>query len=115
MILFVALLFASGVGENRAKEDIVVLARKLDATLYTWDALQNGDSWALKSCKVLRSGGDIEIDAFACPAISTCLPQLEKPGKRVPRAFQECLAEARRSMLSALADRRAETASDGEP
>lgn len=112
MILFAVLLFASEVAAQATEEDIIVLARKLDATRYTWDAVPSDDSWTLKSCEVLRSGGDTEIDAIACPAISACLPQLDKPGKRVPRAFQQCLTETRRSMLSALADRRAEAAAD---
>lgn len=109
MSLFAALVLVATGGAASAPEDqIVVLGRQLDATLYQWNATPSGNSWQLEFCRIVRSGGDAEVDAIACPAIATCLPQLDKPGKRVPRVFQQCLADTRRSLLSALSDRRAE-------
>ena len=105
MIAALALLAAAATAPS---EQIVVLGRRLDATRYTWNAVPEGKGWRMDVCLVVRSGGDPEVDAIACPAIEACLPKLGLPGKRVPRAFQQCLTDSRRALLSALADRRAE-------
>ncbi len=91
-------------------DTIVVLARRLDATRFMWNAVPEGKGWRMQYCRVVKSGGDAEVDAIACPAIEACLPKLGMPGRKVPKAFQQCLFDTRRAMLSALADRRAAAA-----
>lgn len=107
MIAALALLAVSAPNIAPSEDTIVVLGRQLDATLFSWNAVPEGQSWRMQFCRVLKSGGDPEVDAIACPAIETCLPKLGVPGRKVPKAFQQCLFETRRGMLSALADRRA--------
>jgi hypothetical protein len=109
MIAALILLAATATPAASGPSDqIIVLGRRLDATQYSWNAVPEGKGWRMQFCRVVRSGGDVEVDAIACPAIEACLPKLGSPGKRVPRLFQQCLADTRRTLLSALADRRAE-------
>jgi hypothetical protein len=110
MIAATVLLAAAAPNTASAEDTIVVLGRRLDATYYTWNAVPEGKGWRMQSCRVVKSGGDAEVDGIACPAIEACLPRLGMPGKKVPKAFQQCLKDTRRAMLSALADRRADAA-----
>ena len=110
MIAALALLVAAAPNIAPAEDTIVVLGRRLDATRFMWNAVPEGRGWRMQYCRVVKTGGDAEVDAIACPAIETCLPKLGMPGRKVPKAFQQCLFETRRSLLSALADRRADAA-----
>ncbi|MFM5894337.1 MAG: hypothetical protein ACKOQM_07890 [Novosphingobium sp.] len=110
MIAWLALLAAAAPNVAPPEDTIVVLGRQLEATRFMWNAVPEGKAWRIQYCRVVKSGGDAEVDAIACPAIETCLPRLGMPGKKVPKAFQQCLFETRRALLSALADRRADAA-----
>ena len=110
MIAALVLLATAAPNIAPPEDTIVVLGRQLEATRFRWNAVPEGKGWRMQYCRVVRSGGDAEVDGIACPAIEACLPKLGLPGKKVPKAFQQCLFETRRSQLSALADRRADAA-----
>ncbi len=110
MIASLALLAVAAPNIAPPEDTIVVLGRQLDATRFMWNAVPEGRGWRMQYCRVVKTGGDAEVDGIACPAIAACLPMLDRPGRKVPKAFQQCLTDTRRAMLSALADRRADAA-----
>ena len=93
--------------ESAVQEEIVVIARKLATSRFTWKADDDSGEWQLKKCKIRKSSGDIEIDAIVCSAIGKCLITLPPKASKLTREFNLCVNEKRRELVQALADKKA--------
>jgi hypothetical protein len=93
--------------ESNTSDDIVVIARKLNATRFVWKANDDSGRWRLKYCKIKKSSGDKEIDALTCKATETCIGTMPIGIKAFPTSFAQCLTETRSDLVAELADRRA--------
>lgn len=112
MIIAMALLMmATGPEAVAAPEsEIVVLARKLEATRFVWKASDKSGAWKMTRCKVKQSSGDREIDALGCQAVTLCLPTLPLASRRAPPEFHACVSDRRRALIADLAARRSAAA-----
>lgn len=111
MIIAMALLMmATGPGAVAPESEIVVLARKLEATRFVWKASDKSGAWKMTRCKVKQSSDDREIDALGCQAVTLCLPTLPLASRRAPPEFHACVSDRRRALIADLAARRSAAA-----
>lgn len=94
--------------EAAVDTEIVVIARKLAASRFTWKADDDSGTWQLKQCKIKKSTGDKEIDAIVCAAIEQCLTTLPPKANKLTPTFNSCVNDTRRNLVGELADKRAD-------
>jgi hypothetical protein len=93
--------------ESATQDEIVVIARKLATSRFTWKADDDSGEWKLKKCKIKKSSGDKEIDAIVCSAIGKCLVTLPPKANKLTDEFNSCVNEKRRELVQELADKKA--------
>ena len=101
-------LLAQAVAAPPPADEIVVLGQRLAETRVEWSTRQRGDVMAIRSCKVVRSSGDRQLDKVVCKALRECarhIPLGSGPRDDLP-AFFACNEERSMSLGLALLERR---------
>ena len=105
--LFLAQAVAAPPPPAEANE-IVVLGQRLAETRVEWSTRKRGGAMAIRSCRVVKSSGDRELDKVVCQALRECAPHIplgSGPGDDLP-AFFACNEERSMALGLALLEKR---------